>query len=179
LGYFFPTAKICSSFDKYVLATFLAIFKQTHLVTLVPSFVYTTFVVVDLSRVSESESLAFCLQMQILTRFRVPRFLFEFLWGFRPKGTIEHFMFETGKRNLAPRYVHCKKEQLQCAHCVAQPFFVKIDTRYIIRKKLPKILCYFCNFYKTAQSKRSPSGQKFAQSGHPELCVVRSNPARV
>jgi hypothetical protein len=26
---------------------------------------------------------------------------------------------------------------------------------------------YFCNFQKTAQSKQSPIGRKFAQSGHP------------
>jgi hypothetical protein len=26
---------------------------------------------------------------------------------------------------------------------------------------------YFCNFRKTAQSKQSPNGRKFAQSGHP------------
>jgi hypothetical protein len=26
---------------------------------------------------------------------------------------------------------------------------------------------YFCNFQKTFQSKQSPNGQKFAESGHP------------
>jgi hypothetical protein len=35
------------------------------------------------------------------------------------------------------------------------------------KKVVQNILSYFCIFQKTAQSKQSPSGLKFAQSGHP------------
>jgi hypothetical protein len=31
-------------------------------------------------------------------------------------------------------------------------------------------LRYFCNFQNTAQSKQSPKGEQFAQSGHPDVC---------
>jgi hypothetical protein len=34
---------------------------------------------------------------------------------------------------------------------------------------------YFCNFWKTAQSKLSPIGRNFAQCGHPGLSVSKRN----
>jgi hypothetical protein len=38
-----------------------------------------------------------------------------------------------------------------------------------VEVKRPKNLGYFCNFQKTAQSKKSPNTPKFAQSGHPAI----------
>jgi hypothetical protein len=57
------------------------------------------------------------------------------------------------------------------AHNVTQPIFVKSNTCSMLRNTLPKILGYFCNLKKTAQSKQSHIGRKYAQSGHP----VRGN----
>jgi hypothetical protein len=40
-------------------------------------------------------------------------------------------------------------------------------------KKVAQKSAYYCNFQKTAQSKHSPIGRKFAQSGHPVHRVSR------
>jgi hypothetical protein len=45
-----------------------------------------------------------------------------------------------------------------------------LKLHHIIKK--PKLLGFFCNFQVIAQSKYSPIGRKFAQSGHPVDRVV-------
>jgi hypothetical protein len=47
------------------------------------------------------------------------------------------------------------------------PFFAKISTRLISRKKVAKIFEQLMWLKKTNQSKQSPQKRKFAQSGHP------------
>jgi hypothetical protein len=44
---------------------------------------------------------------------------------------------------------------------------VKINAALLTWKKVPRNVRYFCNLKNTAQSKQSPNGRKFAQSGHP------------
>jgi hypothetical protein len=48
-------------------------------------------------------------------------------------------------------------------------FLSKSIHNLYLRKKKARILGYFCNLYKVAQSRRSPNGRHFAQSGHPDV----------
>jgi hypothetical protein len=52
------------------------------------------------------------------------------------------------------------------------PVFVKINaqSRYTL-EKVSQNVGYVYNYLKTNQSKQSPIGRKFAQSGHPGLVV--------
>jgi hypothetical protein len=43
----------------------------------------------------------------------------------------------------------------------------KLIHNLLRKESSPKFLGYFCHFSKTAQSKQSPFGRKFAQAGHP------------
>jgi hypothetical protein len=45
-------------------------------------------------------------------------------------------------------------------------FLPKLIHNLTVGKSSPKNVGCFCNFPKNAQSKQSPSGRKFAQSGH-------------
>jgi hypothetical protein len=45
------------------------------------------------------------------------------------------------------------------------PTFVQIYAELLLHKIWPENLNYLCNFHKTAQTKQSPNGRKFAQSG--------------
>jgi hypothetical protein len=64
----------------------------------------------------------------------------------------------------------------EIAQNVAQPIYGQNNTHNlcILGKKAAKKLGYFGNFYKTAQSKRSLIGRKFAQSGHPAHGLKRN-----
>jgi hypothetical protein len=61
------------------------------------------------------------------------------------------------------------------AQNVAQPIFVTLNAYiFTLDKSSPNILAIFCDFCKSTQSKQSPVGPKFAQSGHPGLRVKSS-----
>jgi hypothetical protein len=52
---------------------------------------------------------------------------------------------------------------------VGQPFFGQNEhITFTVEKSYPKNSGQICNFHKNAQSKQSPNGRKFAQSGLPE-----------
>jgi hypothetical protein len=77
-------------------------------------------------------------------------------------------------RDATNQWLECLKNRLtwwvskKIAQNLAQPIFLSTLLNNIhLGKKKAKILGYFCNFYETAQSNRSPVGRKFAQSGHP------------
>jgi hypothetical protein len=53
------------------------------------------------------------------------------------------------------------------AQNVAQPVFCQNLCITLSVEKSSQNVGNFCNFRKTARSKQSPKGQKFAQSGHP------------
>jgi hypothetical protein len=57
--------------------------------------------------------------------------------------------------------------------CSPTNFLSKSICTYVrnlyLGKKSPQTLGYFSNFYKNVQSKRSPIGRNFAQSGHPDF----------